>query len=130
MYTRILYAAAIIICILLGLSSRRFSELLPPFISDHAGDMLWAMMVYFGFRFIGIKKSLLWAAVYSVLFSFAIEFSQIYQAEWINKLRNTGMGALILGRGFLEIDLLRYVAGITIAFSVDKYGLQLQRYRR
>ena len=104
----------------LGLFSRRFSNLLPDFISQHAGDMLWSMMIYFGFRFLLLGKKILLAMVGSILFCFGIEFSQLYQADWINELRNSTMGALILGKGFLVVDLVRYLSGIAIACLVDK----------
>ncbi|WP_231506499.1 ribosomal maturation YjgA family protein [Paenibacillus sp. UNC451MF] len=124
MRTRIKYLIAIIVTIILGLSSRKFSDLLPVLIAKHAGDMLWASMVYFGFRFCLIKERLIWAAGSSVVFSFAIEFSQMYQAEWIVALRDTVLGALVLGKGFLTVDLVRYVLGIAIAYGLDTYWLR------
>ncbi|WP_246079360.1 DUF2809 domain-containing protein [Paenibacillus piri] len=124
MKARMPYFISVIICIVLGLGSRTYSGLLPVFIAEHAGDMLWASMVYFGFRFLFTSKSLAWAAAGSLLFSFGIEFSQLYQAEWIVKLRHTLLGALIIGRGFLTLDLIRYALGVTIAFGVDKFGLR------
>ncbi|KRF11095.1 DUF2809 domain-containing protein [Paenibacillus sp. Soil787] len=124
MNTRIKYVVAIIISVVLGLSSRRFSGQIPLFIAKHAGDVLWASMVYFGFRFFFVKRRLTWAAGISVIFSFAIEFSQLYQADWIVEIRNTVIGSLILGRGYLTVDLFRYVIGIIIAFWIDKYWLQ------
>jgi hypothetical protein len=123
----IMYLVAIITSIVLGLSSRKFSDLIPILISKHAGDILWASMVYFGIRFFFIKKTLAWAAGISVIISFAIEFSQLYKSEWIIELRNTVIGALILGRGFLTIDLIRYIIGITIAYWIDKYWLKRKR---
>ncbi len=117
--SRINYLLAIIVTIILGLSSRKFSALLPEWIAENAGDMLWAGMVYFGFRLCFIKRGLLWAAGSGTLFSFAIEFSQLYQAEWIVALRNTVLGALVLGKGFLAVDLVRYIFGIAIAYCLD-----------
>lgn len=114
------YLVAVFFMVALGLFSRRFSNLLPDFISQHAGDMLWSMMIYFGFRFLLGRKKILLAMVGSILFCFGIEFSQLYQADWINELRNSTMGALILGRGFLVVDLVRYLSGIAIACLVDK----------
>jgi hypothetical protein len=99
-----MYLTAMIVTIVLGLSSRKFSDQLPLLISKHAGDMLWASMVYFGFRFIFSNKSLAWASGTSIIFTFAIELSQLYQADWIIVLRNTIIGSLILGRGFLTVD--------------------------
>lgn len=114
---------AIIISILLGLSSRKYSLSLPLFIAQNTGDMMWAMMVYFGFRFLLVRKSLVTAIWLSFSFSFGIEFSQLYQAEWINLIRGTLLGALILGKGFLTLDLIRYAAGIMVATILDKVML-------
>ncbi|WP_053484157.1 DUF2809 domain-containing protein [Lysinibacillus sp. FJAT-14745] len=121
---RIAYLIAIIITILLGLSSRKWSLLLPPFIAQNAGDMLWAMMVYFGFRLLLVRKSTPTAIWLSFLFSFGIEFSQLYQEDWINQIRGTTLGALILGKGFLVEDLVRYTVGIIIATVLDKMALK------
>ncbi|WP_326161076.1 DUF2809 domain-containing protein [Neobacillus niacini] len=111
---------AVVITILLGLASRKFSHLLFPFLAENAGDVLWAMMVYYGFRFLLVKKRMLTAIILSFLFSFGIEFSQLYQADWINHIRGTLLGALILGKGFLTEDLIRYTTGIIIGASFDR----------
>ncbi|WP_432760111.1 DUF2809 domain-containing protein [Lysinibacillus zambalensis] len=116
---RIIYLIAIAITISLGLASRNWSTLLPSFVAPNAGDILWAMMVYFGFRLLLVRKSVLTAILLSFLFSFGIEFSQLYQEDWINQIRGTTLGALILGKGFLKEDLVRYSAGIIIATILD-----------
>lgn len=117
---RIIYIVFVLLMVILGLSSRKYSNLIPTFIGNHAGDMFWAMMVYFGFRFVFIRRNVLFEGIGSILFSFGIEFSQLYQADWINEFRNSTLGALILGRGFLFVDLVRYLSGIAIACLVDK----------
>ncbi|MEY9980342.1 glycopeptide antibiotics resistance protein [Lysinibacillus sp. RC79] len=121
---RIAYLIAIVITIILGLSSRKWSLLLPSFIAQNAGDMLWAMMVYFGFRLLLVRKSTLTAIWLSFLFSFGIEFSQLYQEDWIIQIRGTTLGALVLGKGFLVADLVRYTVGIIIATVLDKMALK------
>lgn len=122
---RIAYILFVVVTIFLGLCSRKFSDLLPFFVSENAGDALWAMMVYFCFRFLFIRKSLYLSILLSLIFSFGIEFSQLYQEDWINQIRSTLLGALILGKGFLIVDLFRYATGILIAFILDwtKYRL-------
>jgi glycopeptide antibiotics resistance protein len=117
---RAAYLIAIMITILLGLATRKFSQYLPPFIAENAGDALWAMMVYFGFRFLLVRKSPFASIYLSCLFCFGIEFSQLYQADWLNHIRSTTIGALIFGKGFLIVDLVRYSAGIIIATIMDK----------
>jgi len=86
--------------------------------------MLWAMMVYFGFRLLLVRKSTLTAIWLSFLFSFGIELSQLYQEDWINQIRGTTLGALILGKGFLIEDLVRYTVGIIIATVLDTVALR------
>ncbi|MFR3072503.1 MAG: DUF2809 domain-containing protein, partial [Paeniclostridium sp.] len=58
--------------------------------------------------------------VLAFLFSFSIEISQLYQAQWINNIRNTIIGGLILGHGFLFEDLISYSIGIILGCVVDK----------
>ncbi|MCQ6279645.1 DUF2809 domain-containing protein [Bacillus sp. EB600] len=120
---RIAYMITIAITILLGLASRKFSHLLLLFVAQNAGDALWAMMVYFGFRFLLVRNRLLTAIFLSLLFSFGIELSQLYQADWINHIRGTVLGGLILGKGFLTVDLIRYATGILIGTVLDKVTL-------
>ncbi|MFJ7731699.1 DUF2809 domain-containing protein [Lysinibacillus sp. NPDC097231] len=121
---RIAYSVAIVITILLGLASRKWSLLLLSFVAQNAGDILWAMMVYFGFRLLLVRKSTLTAISLSFFFSFGIEFSQLYQEDWINQIRGTTLGALILGKGFLAEDFVRYTVGIIIATVLDKMALK------
>jgi hypothetical protein len=123
------YMIAVLITIILGLASRKFSDLLPVFLAENAGDMLWAMMVYFGFRFLQVRKTLPTAITLSLFFSYLIEFSQLYQADWINQLRGTVLGALILGKGYLTVDLIRYAAGIILAAVLDKVTLMFTQRR-
>ncbi|WP_179292662.1 ribosomal maturation YjgA family protein [Bacillus sp. 7884-1] len=118
------YFIGVIITVLLGLASRKFGYLLFSFLAENAGDVLWAMIVYFGFRFLFLKKSMLTAIFLSILLSFGIEFSQLYQEDWINQIRGTLLGALILGKGFLLVDLIRYTTGIVIASSLDRLIIQ------
>jgi hypothetical protein len=121
---RFRYALVVVLVVALGLASRKFADSLPLFVAEHAGDALWAAMVYFGLRFLFPLNSPWFAALASLLFSFAIEFSQLYQADWIVSLRHTTLGALVLGRGFLALDLLRYSAGVLLALLADSIVLK------
>ena len=112
---------AAVIAMILGFSTRKFAGVLPAFVAEHFGDALWASMIYFGVRAVWVHKKLRWAALISVLFCFGIELSQLYQADWINGIRSTFFGALVLGSGFLTVDLARYSAGIVLALLIDGY---------
>jgi glycopeptide antibiotics resistance protein len=126
---RIIYFIFIFFFISLGFASRKYGSLLPLFLADHSGDALWAMIVYFGFRFILLRNRLSASIILSILFSFSIEFSQLYQADWINHIRSTTFGALILGKGFLPADLIRYTVGILIAAALDRIILRFAQHK-
>jgi hypothetical protein len=118
--TRVMYLLAVIVTVVLGLSSRSFAAVLPEFIVEHFGDALWAAMIYFGVRALMVRVPQLKTLVLSLAFCFAIELSQLYQADWINHVRDTLLGALVLGRGFLYVDFVRYVAGASAAYALDR----------
>ncbi|SCW26950.1 Protein of unknown function [Paenibacillus tianmuensis] len=116
---RIAYIVAVFAAMALGLGSRTFADRLPVFVAEHFGDALWASMIYFGFRACFVHKKISFALWCSLAFCFAIEFSQLYQAGWINRIRETTLGALVLGKGFLAADLVRYSAGIAVSSLLD-----------
>ncbi|MGK5508553.1 DUF2809 domain-containing protein [Brevibacillus formosus] len=116
---RIAYIVAVFVVMALGLGSRAFADVLPVFVAEHFGDALWASMIYFGFRTCYAHKKISFALWCSLAFCFAIEGSQLYQASWINYLRETTLGPLVLGKGFLMADLVRYTAGAAVAALLD-----------
>lgn len=116
---RVIYFSGACIAGIFGLASRSYGEQLPVFLAENAGDVLWAIMVYFGCRFLFASYGMHFGLVISLLFCFGIEFSQLYHANWINSIRQNTIGALILGKGFLVIDLIRYMTGIGIAYLLD-----------
>jgi len=83
-------------------------------------DMVWAGMVFLGFGILFPKAKTLTLGVYSLLFAFGIEASQLYQANWINEIRANKWGGLVLGHGFLWTDLLAYTLGIGILGLLDQ----------
>lgn len=121
MKKRAVYFIITLVVMVMGLLSRKFMFIFPKNIAPYVGDMLWAMMVYFGFRFLLPNFSLLKSFSMAIIFSFAIEISQLYQADWINAIRRTTIGGLILGYGFLWEDIVSYSIGIVIGVIIDKY---------
>lgn len=104
----------------LGLSSRRFAVRLPDFLAAYSGDTLWALMVFVVIGFFAPRWSSARVAVLALLFSFAVEFSQLYHSPWIDGLRRTRIGGLILGYGFLWSDLLCYAVGVALGWLVER----------
>jgi hypothetical protein len=112
---RIPYFVLIVVTIIIGLLSRHYT-----FIPLFIGDVLWATMVYFIMRFLFVAKAIKFAVIASIIFSYAIEFSQLYKAPWIDNLRHTLFGRLVLGDTFSWGDLLSYIAGIAIGVLADR----------
>ncbi|KFN15383.1 MULTISPECIES: DUF2809 domain-containing protein [Bacillus] len=109
---RLLYAILTIIVVILGLASRKFAYALPNLLNAYLGDALWALMIFIGFGFLFHKMKTKKIAFLSLLFCYGIEISQLYHADWIDNIRATTLGGLVLGYGFLWSDLLAYTIGV------------------
>lgn len=110
---------AAIAVVVLGLSSRRYSRVLPDFLVSYAGDTLWAMTAFFGVGMLFPRWSTLRVCITALLFAFAVELSQLYHSPWIDQIRRTMVGGFILGYGFLWSDLLCYVVGVSIGCTLE-----------
>ena len=111
---RWVHAGWIVVAITAGLVSRsaRARALLPEFFRTYAGDTLWALMVFLGLGFVFPRARTGAIALAALGISFAVEFSQLYEAEWIDRIRATRAGGLVLGRGWVATDLICYSAGV------------------
>ncbi len=112
--SRIRYFILILIVIALGITSRKM-EGVPTFF----GDTLYAVMIYFGMRMLFVNINIKKTAMLALLICFAIEFLQLYDAEWMLEIRRTTFGHYVLGQGFLWSDLGYYTLGIIMAFLLD-----------
>lgn len=90
----------------------------------YTGDFLYAVMMYVFIRILLIEKKSIHIMITSLLICYTIEFSQRYQAVWINELRNTLLGRYTLGQGFLWTDILAYTFGVFAAFIIERMFLK------
>lgn len=115
---RLAYAIAAAVVIVAGLASRKYRLELPLILGEYGGDTLWALMVFLLISVVMPGNPLKMRATAALIISFFVEFSQLYQASWIVSIRQTKLGGLILGHGFLWTDFICYFVGIVIgAFS-------------
>jgi hypothetical protein len=121
---RFVYFLLIVLTILTGLASRHFANHLPEWNKAYVGDSLWALMVFFMIGCLFKRESSLWIGGAALILSFLIEFSQLYQAHWINVIRANKVGGLVLGFGFLWSDLVCYTAGIAFGVILEVYLLR------
>lgn len=117
--SRLIYGCAVVIVIILGLASRMYPSILPGFVAAYAGDTLWALMVFLIAGLIWPLASTGRLAASAAAFALAIEISQLDHAPWIEQLRATRIGGLILGFDFIWSDLLCYATGVAAGASFD-----------
>ncbi|WP_411346219.1 DUF2809 domain-containing protein [Paenibacillus sp. WLX1005] len=114
-----IYSITTLLTMLLGLASRRYDHILPTWLAEQIGDALWAGMIYWGLRVLTVPRSAIFSLLGALLLSYGIECSQLYQADWINDIRATTIGALVLGHGFLVADLFRYTVGVLCMYIMN-----------
>jgi hypothetical protein len=117
--TRIIYIILALVTMCCGLLSRSDIIPLPHFVVTYAGDTLWSLMVFICLRIVLIKAKTWKIATITLFFSFVIEFFQLYDITWINEIRSTLFGRLVLGSGFLPSDLVCYTTGTLIGITID-----------
>lgn len=107
------------VAIILGLSSRKMAKFIPNLLNVYLGDALWALMIFLVFGFVFREMKTKSVAISGILFCYLIESSQLYHANWIDTIRNTTIGGLTLGYGFLWSDLLAYTLGIGVGVTIE-----------
>jgi hypothetical protein len=117
--SRMACLAVAIAVIAAGLASRRFAWLFPAALGKYPGDALWAAMVYWGWAMVVPRLAAPRLAALALATSFAVEFSQLYHTPWLDAVRATVPGHLVLGSGFGWIDLVAYAVGVVLAVSGD-----------
>jgi hypothetical protein len=112
-----------------GIGSRRFAPYLPGVVAAYAGDTLWALVAFLGIG-LALPRASSWTiGLLAMAFSVLIEVSQLYHAPWIDSIRHTTLGGLILGYGFLWGDLACYAMGVGLGVVIE-YGASFVARRR
>jgi len=117
--SRVAYGVITFAVMIAGMSVRHLRSFFAGSVNLWIGDLIWAAMIYFGCRLLLPAWSVRRAVFAALAFSCAIEFSQLYHAPWIDSIRHTRLGALVLGFGFLWTDLIAYAGGILLAALID-----------
>jgi len=110
----------------LGLASRKIPCLLETF-GKYPGDALWALAIFFGWMFLFPRKNAWSIAGIAFTTSCLVEVSQLYQAAWLNEIRNTTPGYLVLGTTFSWWDILAYGVGVLWGVAFDDTIRKTQR---
>jgi len=113
---RLIYLVLFVFFTWLAIATRTHSTWFHPFIAEYGGDTIWAGMFLFFLRIFFTKTKLWKLALICFALGVADETLQLYQAPWIESIRHTRIGGLMLGFGFLWSDIICYAVGIIIAY--------------
>ena len=114
-----------------GLSSRsHLVRVFPDFVGTYAGDTLWALAAFLTLGIVFPVHPTRIIAATAIGISFGVECSQLYQADWINRIRSTLPGALLLGSGFLWSDFACYTAGVLMGVVGEGFLLKRRKTLR
>lgn len=124
---RLGYAACAVAIIALGLVVHRVDLRLYPVARDMLGDALWAAMVtcWLAALFAAMRRR--HRALLALAICFGVEFSQMYRAPWLDAVRGTLPGHLVLGSGYDSRDLLAYFLGVAAATAADGFFWRQKR---
>ena len=89
------------------------------FVRPFLGDVIVVWFVYYFIRsFIIIKP--IYIAIFTLLFSFAVEIGQYFKLIEILGLQENKWARIVIGTSFSWWDLLCYVVGFLLLFLMDK----------
>ena len=112
-------AAFTIAAAVIGLASRQPPLQNWPIIGPWGGDAAWTIAACGGVRMLRPRWTTLRIALTGYALSVSVEISQLIHLPWLDAVRATRLGALLLGRGFLWTDLVAYLGGASIYGILD-----------
>lgn len=128
--SRAWYAAAVAATIAAGLGSRAIAAQLPWWLAKNAGDALYATMMFWGVGLVAPRATTARVAGVALAVCWAIEASQAYRAPWLDAVRATTPGRLVLGQGFHAFDLVCYAIGVGLAAALELGARRLRARSR
>lgn len=118
---KLFYLAVFIFCTWLAITTRTHRSWFHPLIAEYGGDVIWAGMFLFLLRVFFSQVKLWKLALICYAMGVADELLQLYHAPWIESIRQTRIGGLILGFGFLWSDVICYAVGTLIAYILISF---------
>jgi Protein of unknown function (DUF2809) len=112
---RMRYLVLAIATIAVGVMVHLGGSFLPPVARDVIGDALWAMMMVWWMGVAAPRLPLRTRGLAALAICIGVELSQRYHTPFLDALRRTLPGHLLLGSGYDPRDLLAYAAGVVVA---------------
>ena len=89
-------------------------------VRPYIGDVLVVILIYCFIKSF-LKLTVLTVAIFTVLFSFGVEFLQYLNVVEKLGLQNSKIARTVIGTSFAWIDLVCYIAGIIIVLFAEKW---------
>jgi Protein of unknown function (DUF2809) len=117
------WAGLIALVLILRLSSRRYAGHLPDVVAAYTGDTLWATAAFLGIGLLLPMASTSLVALLARSLSVLVEVGQLYHAPWIDTIRSTTLGGLVLGFHFVWSNLACYAIGVGLGILIERIAL-------
>ena len=121
---RVRYLVLAIATIAVGLMVHLGGSFLPPAFRDVLGDVLWAMMIVWWMGVAAPRLRLRTRGLAALAVCVAVETSQGYHTPFLDTLRRTLPGHLVLGSGYDPRDFLAYAAGVVLAVVLARVNVE------
>lgn len=103
----------------MGLATRSRPQAFPALVATYGGDVLYAVLWVQIVAVVARGRVAVCAGI-ALAVCVAIEASQAVHLGWLDALRATRAGALVLGRGFMTSDLACYAVGAGFGAAVER----------
>ena len=124
---RLVYLLLFIFFTWLALATRSHHQWFHPLVIKYGGDILWPGMFVFSLRAFFVNTALLKLALVNYLLGVLDKFSHLSNAAILVAIRQTYVGRLLFGVGFLWSYLVCYAIGALIAWGIAVWADRLKR---
>ena len=124
---RLAALVAMAVTMALGLASRRWPQAVPAAFGKYPGDVLWALMVFFGWRALRPLARTRDVASMALATSAVVELAKLWQAPWLVAFRYTAIGHLLLGHVFSWQNLVAYGVGVLAGVALEAAARTMAR---
>lgn len=119
---RLKFCALALGTIVVGLAVHWYGTVFSPTLRDILGDALWAMMIVWLIGALVPSRPIAVRAGLALVICWMVEASQAYHSQFLDSLRQTTIGALVLGTGFDLRDFASYALGVATAAGLELVG--------
>ncbi len=124
---RNLILICLILTVILGLVTKFYTGLFSQWINNSFSSIFYEAFWIFLVIFIRPKFAPGWVAFWVFIFTSCLEFMQLWKPPFLQAIRATLIGKLLLGNTFVWWDFLYYVLGCSLTWIILRYLKKLYR---